>query len=266
MSFMYPECDDMQSLRKIATRMLTRLVVSLLVAATAVTAHDTTCVDNVAHPDHVSSLPGWNQPLPSHWFSGFLEYEFHGQTVHTHYVLVQAEDVDCDCGDNPCECDEDKPLIYWSNGGPGASSLFGLLTEVGPLWINDDSLRTEEYRQTGIPSLLYNNKAWTRFGHIVMIDQPAPIGFSYCNDDVGGHGCGDMTWTDELASANSYAALQAFYEVFPCLKPIDLYLIGESYGGIYIPTLARRVLQGNDEAEEKNSTVLPLKGDRKSVV
>lgn len=62
------------------------------------------------HKDRVLHLPGYNQPLPSRWFSGYLDYDFQGQKVHTHYVLIEAEQV----GDNNSQ---DEPLIYWSNGG-----------------------------------------------------------------------------------------------------------------------------------------------------
>jgi hypothetical protein len=41
------------------------------------------------------------------------------------------------------EYDEDK-LIFWSNGGPGASSMFGFMTEVGPFSLNANSLTTDE--------------------------------------------------------------------------------------------------------------------------
>eukprot|EP00980_Cylindrotheca_fusiformis_P000482 scaffold119_cov131-Cylindrotheca_fusiformis.AAC.12 len=70
--------------------------------------HDngSTCQDLTAHPDRMTTLPGWNQPLPSPWFSGYLEYEFQGQKVHTHYVLIEAEQIDDDPVDK-------KPLIYW---------------------------------------------------------------------------------------------------------------------------------------------------------
>ncbi len=186
-----------------------------------------------------------------------LDYELEGQTVHTHYVLVQAEDHE--------ETDKDLPLIYWTNGGPGASSLFGLLTEIGPLMLSDESLSTDEYKKTGIPTPIYNPYTWTRMGSILIIDQPAPVGFSYCNNNDGiqnttTHSCGGITWTDELASLNAYTALQTFYKTkFPCLAEKELYLTGESYGGIYVPTLARRIVDGNADTAS-NNTVLDLKG------
>eukprot|EP00547_Thalassionema_nitzschioides_P005581 CAMPEP_0194208686 /NCGR_PEP_ID=MMETSP0156-20130528/7073_1 /TAXON_ID=33649 /ORGANISM="Thalassionema nitzschioides, Strain L26-B" /LENGTH=556 /DNA_ID=CAMNT_0038935709 /DNA_START=85 /DNA_END=1752 /DNA_ORIENTATION=- len=202
------------------------------------------------HEDRIMSLPGWDQPLPSAWYSGYLDYDFNGQEVHTHYILVQAETMSND-GDSSLDS---KPLIYWSNGGPGASSIFGLMTELGPLILSDDSLKTDSYRRTGIPSLMYNPYSWTRLGSLLIFDQPAPVGFSYCKNETGfdkenGHddvNCGKIGWTDELASANAYLALEQFYERHPCLQSKDLYLTGESYAGIYVPTLARRILETQD--------------------
>lgn len=194
------------------------------------------------HPDRMISFPGWNQPLPSRIYSGYLDYEFEGENVHTHYILIQAEELEEE------EDVEEKPLIYWSNGGPGASSMFGLLTELGPLLLNDDSLSTMEYKKTGIPTPIYNPYSWTRLGSILLFDQPAPVGFSYCGEETKSENCGSIKWTDELASKNAYTALQAFYETkFPCYKSKDLFLTGESYGGIYIPTLAREILNDQDK-------------------
>lgn len=32
----------------------------------------------------------------------------------------------------------DAPILLWLNGGPGASSLFGMFTEIGPFDIDKD--------------------------------------------------------------------------------------------------------------------------------
>ena len=57
------------------------------------------------HPDSVTEIPGYNAPLPTPWFSGYLTYEFYNRTVHTHYTFVLAENNE----------DATKPIIYWSS-------------------------------------------------------------------------------------------------------------------------------------------------------
>lgn len=42
---------------------------------------------------------------------------------------------------------------------------------------------------------------------------------------------------------NNYLALKEFFRLFPEFSKNQLFLTGESYGGIYIPTLAERVME-----------------------
>lgn len=42
---------------------------------------------------------------------------------------------------------------------------------------------------------------------------------------------------------NNYLALKEFFRLFPEYSKNQLFLTGESYGGIYIPTLAERVME-----------------------
>lgn len=44
-------------------------------------------------------------------------------------------------------------------------------------------------------------------------------------------------------SMNNYLALKEFFRMFPEFSKNQLFLTGESYGGIYIPTLAERVME-----------------------
>jgi hypothetical protein len=66
-------------------------------------------------------------------YSGYVNIsKAMGMDMMSHYVFVESE------GDPTSD-----PVILWSNGGPGASSLFGLMAELGPLLLNDQSLLGE---------------------------------------------------------------------------------------------------------------------------
>lgn len=118
--------------------------------------------------------------------------------------------------------------------------MVGLWTELGPLLLNDASKQLDG---TLVPQ--YNPYAWTRLGHLLILNQPAPVGFSYCNNSTAKQeNCGNIAWTDELTAQAAHQALElVLTEKFPCLADLDLFLTGESYAGIYIPTLAREILK-----------------------
>eukprot|EP00586_Coscinodiscus_wailesii_P010058 CAMPEP_0172513708 /NCGR_PEP_ID=MMETSP1066-20121228/254569_1 /TAXON_ID=671091 /ORGANISM="Coscinodiscus wailesii, Strain CCMP2513" /LENGTH=521 /DNA_ID=CAMNT_0013294089 /DNA_START=172 /DNA_END=1737 /DNA_ORIENTATION=- len=196
-----------------------------------------------SHDDFVKSLPGYSDSLPSPWYSGYLRYKINARTINTHYIYIESE---------KNEIDDFTPIIFWSNGGPGASSLFGIFTEIGPLNLSDLSLQTKAFKRGGIPTPLYNSRGWAHLGGILAFDAPAPVGFSYCDENMSGDGYSCGGWDDELAAKNNYLALTAFYEKFPDLRTRPLFLTGESYAGIYIPMLAQKILEeeidaGDDE-------------------
>lgn len=61
----------------------------------------------------------------------------------------------------------DDEIVLWLNGGPGCSSLDGLLQENGPfLW------------QSGTYSPIENPWSWTNLTNMVWVDQPIGTGFS----------------------------------------------------------------------------------------
>ena len=45
------------------------------------------------------------------------------------------------------------------------------------------------------------------------------------------------------AAKNNYFALKDFFKKFPEYEGRDFYITGESYGGIYVPTLSNLVMQ-----------------------
>jgi len=187
----------------------------------------------------ISSLPGWGGPLPSRMYSGYIDVGAAAKQpmpMHVHYVFIEKEE-QLDAGADP--------TILWTNGGPGASSMFGLLAELGPLLLNENSLSTPDFKRSGVPTLFSNPHAWTRLGSVVIFDCPPPVGFSYCADPSGaGTSCGD--WDDERMAAVQYAALKGWFDLFPERRSKPLFLTGESYAGIYVPKLAQQILDHRD--------------------
>ena len=118
----------------------------------------------------------------------------------------------------------EDPLVLWLNGGPGSSSLVGLLTEHGP------------FRPTRDGGLEPYAHAWNRVANVLYVEAPAGVGFSRSDDP------GDYTTDDQKTAADNYAFLQAWFALYPEYRQHALYLSGESYAGHYIPTLAREIL------------------------
>lgn len=116
-------------------------------------------------------------------------------------------------------------------------------TELGPLLFSDASLRTSSFNETGIPTPFRNEYSWTKFANVLIYDSPPPVGYSFCGDDVGGDGYSCGNWTDERTASAAHTFINNFFREFPQFSKHDLYLSGESYAGIYIPTLARAILQ-----------------------
>ncbi|XP_073324513.1 lysosomal protective protein isoform X3 [Pagrus major] len=161
--------------------------------------------------DEVTYLPGLQKQPSFRHYSGYLSV---ADGKHLHYWLVESQQ-------NPSS----DPLVLWLNGGPGCSSLDGLLTEHGPFLIQDDGV-----------TLQYNPYSWNKIANMLYLESPAGVGFSYSDDQK-------YVTNDTEVSMNNYLALKEFFRLFPEFSKNELFLTGESYGGIYIPTLAERVME-----------------------
>eukprot|EP01126_Amoeba_proteus_P012399 TRINITY_DN1509_c0_g2_i2.p1 TRINITY_DN1509_c0_g2~~TRINITY_DN1509_c0_g2_i2.p1 ORF type:complete len:570 (+),score=83.66 TRINITY_DN1509_c0_g2_i2:241-1710(+) len=152
--------------------------------------------------------------------------------IYMHYWFVESEN-------NP----KTDPIVVWYNGGPGASSLYGLLVELGPLLLNERSLEDPRYNSTGIPQLIRNPYSWSKVANVLTIDNPAPVGFSYC-DPVGptGDGTSCGPWNDSSTAAINYKFFTNWFPEFSEFWDRELYVIGESYAGVYVPTIVRELV------------------------
>ncbi|RHX96495.1 hypothetical protein DYB36_013646 [Aphanomyces astaci] len=158
-----------------------------------------------------SSLCG--EPEPRH--TGFLNglyYIFYESRVRS----VVAESV---------------PLVIWLSGGPGCSSLVGMLFENGPCIVGEDSPAT----------ISLNVNSWTQAAHMVYIDQPRGTGFSPARSSL-------RSWSEATAVDDLVSFLDEFYIAFPTFASNELYIFGESYAGHYIPDLAHGLLLRNSRA------------------
>ncbi|CAL1714177.1 unnamed protein product [Somion occarium] len=118
------------------------------------------------------------------------------------------------------DADNTDPWGIWLNGGPGSSSLLGLLFENGPIRINGDY------------SASPNSFSWNRLADYFWIDQPVGTGFATADSE------GYAQDEDEVAR-DFWGFVENLVKVFPNLKNRPLYLTGESYSGRYIPYMTK---------------------------
>eukprot|EP00536_Pseudo-nitzschia_multiseries_P004226 jgi/Psemu1/187563/e_gw1.69.80.1 len=236
---------------------------SRLLAATVAIAWTFSATRAAPLDDLITELPDYGRP-PTPQFSGYLDAskgcdpDTNGPVCKIHYWLALADNND---GDVDTVTDTDtvtKPVpktVLWLNGGPGSSSLLGWLQEVGPLLLN----------ATG--GLMDNPWGWTKAGvNLMAIEAPMGVGFSYCSRQLGSDKNQDKNQdthepkpcdnTDTNTAEASRAALVDFFSnKFPELAGGEFYIAGESYAGVYIPTLAKELLTNPDSREH-----VPLKG------
>ncbi len=125
------------------------------------------------------------------------------------------------------------PLVLWLNGGPGATSMFGLFTENGPYVFKKGKLQLREH-------------TWTRFYNVLYVDNPVGVGFSFTESEKG------YATNQRHVGENLHEALRQFLLLFPEMQKNKIILSGESYAGKYLPALAYTILK-------KNGTVPSIK-------
>ncbi|GAB9468138.1 Serine protease family s10 [Globisporangium polare] len=172
--------------------------------------------------DQIEDLFGLPDEYTSRLFSGYLSLHNGGEAF---YFFAESQS----------ETPESDPVLLWLNGGPGASSLAGCFSENGPLLVSPDG-----------KSLLVNEYGWNKNANFICIESPIGVGFSY--NASGIYEADDLSQADDL-----YNALQQFFTKFPQLRENDFIISGESYGGIYVPTTARNIVEGNLRGEPKIS-------------
>jgi cathepsin A (carboxypeptidase C) len=109
---------------------------------------------------------------------------------------------------------EEDPLVLWLTGGPGGSSMLGMLEELGACLINEYGNGT-----------IHNEFGWNKHSNLLFVDQPSGVGFSYSDK-------GDSVPSSSFSAAEDlHIFLQIFVsQAFPNLRERPFHISGESYG------------------------------------
>lgn len=141
--------------------------------------------------DRIYSLPGLNSTLDFRQFAGYLNVDkAAGRNIF--YWFAEAATADA----------ANAPVVFWTNGGPGCSSLLGLLAEHGPF-------RVDQQGKT----LVDNPMSWNVAVNIFYVEQPAGVGFSYSETEQDYMHVGDGS-----AALDNYRIVRAFMERYPQVR------------------------------------------------
>lgn len=169
----------------------------------------------------VTRVPGFaGAKLPSNHYAGYVTVDQrHGRRLF--YYLVESER-------DPAA----DPLVLWLNGGPGCSSFDGFVYEHGPF-------NFESGGSAGsLPKLHLNPYSWSKVSSVIYLDSPAGVGLSYSNN------VSDYTTGDLKTAADSHTFLLNWFQLYPEFLKNPFYIAGESYAGVYVPTLSHEVVKG----------------------
>ena len=123
------------------------------------------------------------------------------------------------------------PLVIWLSGGPGCSSELALFYENGPYKMAPDS------------TFSTNAYSWNSMANLLFIDQPLGTGYSYSSPL-------DVVTSEAGVATDLYNFLVDFFAEYPQLDGRELYIVGESYAGHYVPAIGHKIVEMNQAGEK----------------
>jgi len=163
--------------------------------------------------DLVKDLP--NYPYKRDLYSGYLDTAKPERKIFYLFAPSQSES------------GKDDPLIVWLNGGPGCSGLDTFIAENGPAVFDVDE-----------KTIKLNEFSWNKKANVLYLESPVGVGYSYST-----LGKDDLASDDEKSAVDNLAVMLSFRKKFPEYENNDFYISGQSYGGIYGPYLATKILE-----------------------
>ena len=154
--------------------------------------------------------------------SGFLAVNSTSGRVNQLFFWLQP----CTDGCDPSTA----PFIQWFNGGPGSPDTIGALNQIGTHYVD------------AAGAIAPRCFTWCRASTCLFVDSPVETGFSYqelLDSPV------EYTATSREATEQVLHLLLQIYQIFPEYRSAPYYIHGLSYGGRYVPYMAKAVLSHN---------------------
>ncbi|CAH2073389.1 unnamed protein product [Thlaspi arvense] len=171
-------------------------------------------------------LPGLKGPLPFELETGYVSVGESGD-VELFYYFVKSER-------NP----EKDPLMIWLTGGPGCSSICGLLYTNGPL-----AFKGDEYNGT-LPPLELTSFSWTKVANILYVESPAGSGFSYARTQRAFK----SSDTKQFHQIDQFLrSVKSWFVDHPEFISNPFYVGGDSYSGRIVPGVVQQISLGNEK-------------------
>lgn len=95
------------------------------------------------------------------------------------------------------------------------------------------------FRPTATGPLVENPYSWNKLANVIFIEQPAGVGFSFSDSKM-------ENYTDAQTANDNHLFIKGWFEKFPQYAKNDFYLTSESYGGHYLPTLTKSIVDAAD--------------------
>ena len=93
--------------------------------------------------------------------------------------------------------------------------------------------------------VLFREYRWSRIANMLFIEQPVGVGFSYASGDEATQLYSSNN--DTNSAERNLLAINKFYQLYPEYAGNEFYITGESYAGVYVPSLAYDIVTKTTE-------------------
>ncbi|WRX09363.1 Peptidase S10 [Theobroma cacao] len=91
-----------------------------------------------------------------------------------------------------------------------------------------------------LPQLHLNLYSWSKVSNIIYLDSPVGVGLSYSKNQS------DYVTGDLQTATDTHAFLLKWFQLYSEFLSNPFFIAGESYAGVYVPTLSYEVVKGID--------------------